>query len=679
MSGARSKTEDFSRKVAKAVLSPREDIDVAIGTGDHGEGGSEVEEADVYEVVDRYKQELEEIISNLKPQGRGVAGVASRKPVRRAWGDEGDDEAVGEEDLEVYRRALADDDGDGNDRVGVGVRALSDFGRDVESFRERVVGTKQQEPPTVQADLTDDFFFEMREEEGEGEGEDEGVDEGGRVEGEGRHDLRRSGDGGDMEGFGAAGSAELASRSYDRDGNGFAHSGRPVLRGESSHGDGGEDEPAGRHSHHRHHPSYVSVNAVELDAIQQELQALREWKREAEDSLARMHDQLEMSHREVYELSGRLGAMEADQDLMKRELGRLQGRLQGRGREEAEEVVGRPRGRKDGAGPTMAPRDAAPREPELHLRQYLEEAKQKAALAEQHAAEKKQKPPRQPSPAKERPGTAPAQRKPPKPKSKAAAAAARAAKHPATRAMAMAPFDRVPKSLEGALEAVHALRPFDGGMSAPSSQLQGPLDMGEMPMMARSEDSEATETTASEEEIEVELGRQWSLEHYLDREGRRPEEAAAAVDKAMAAGWERPRGKNNGGGETDAVAGRGERSKDYWLEEMLGAIDQEFHQLRSECSVSRESSRERKPAKKTSPAPAKRRKARAGKGDRAGGKKKRETFAESLGTWKQGLRAAAEQARPKSATPGGGAKKKQKAATKAKRPKTASRYMKTRS
>ena len=56
-----------------------------------------------------------------------------------------------------------------------------------------------------------------------------------------------------------------------------------------------------------------------------------------------------------------------------------------------------------------------------------------------------------------------------------------------------------------------------------------------------------------------------------------------------------------------------------------------------------------------------------------------ETFAESLGTWKQGLRAAAEQARPKSATPGGGAKKKQKAATKAKRPKTASRYMKTRS
>ena len=113
MSGARSRTEDFSRKVAKAVLSPREDIDVAIGTGDHGEGGSEVEEADVYEVVDRYKQELEEIISNLKPQGRGAAGVASRKPVRRAWGDEGDDEAVGEEDLEVYRRALADDDGDG--------------------------------------------------------------------------------------------------------------------------------------------------------------------------------------------------------------------------------------------------------------------------------------------------------------------------------------------------------------------------------------------------------------------------------------------------------------------------------------------------------------------------------------------------------------------------------------
>ena len=46
------------------------------------------------------------------------------------------------------------------------------------------------------------------------------------------------------------------------------------------------------------------MNAVELDAIQQELQALREWKREAEDSLARMHDQLEMSHRECTSLAG---------------------------------------------------------------------------------------------------------------------------------------------------------------------------------------------------------------------------------------------------------------------------------------------------------------------------------------------------------------------------------------
>ena len=370
---------------------------------------------------------------------------------------------------------------------------------------------------------------------------------------------------------------------------------------------------------------------------------------------------LEMSHREVY-ASGRLGAMEADQDLMKRELGRLQGRLQGQGREAEEVKAGRVAGR------TGRGRPWRPGTPRLGSQSASQAASRRPSRRRPWRSSmlpRRAEAPKAALPGQREAWDRPSAEKAAQTKSKAAAAAARAAKHPATRAMAMAPFDRVPKSLEGALEAVHALRPFDGGMSAPSSQLQGPLDMGEMPMMARSEDSEATETTASEEEIEVELGRQWSLEHYLDREGRRPEEAAAAVDKAMAAGWERPRGKNNGGGETDAVAGRGERSKDYWLEEMLGAIDQEFHQLRSECSVSRESSRERKPAKKTSPAPAKRRKARAGKGDRAGGKKKRETFAESLGTWKQGLRAAAEQARPKSATPGGGAKKKQKAATKA--------------
>ena len=207
---------------------------------------------------------------------------------------------MGEEGLEVYRRALADDDGDGNDRVGVGVRALSDFGRDVESFRERVVGTKQQEPPTVQADLTDDFFFEMREEEGEGE--DEGVDEGGGVEGEGRHDLRRSRDGGDMEGFGAAGarsSPQVIRPGRQR----LAHSGRPVLRGEQPRRRR-RGRARGPPPHHRHHPSYVSVNAVELDAIQQELQALREWKREAEDSLARMHDQLEMRTGRCTSLAG---------------------------------------------------------------------------------------------------------------------------------------------------------------------------------------------------------------------------------------------------------------------------------------------------------------------------------------------------------------------------------------
>ena len=73
--------KDFSRKIAKAVLSPREDIDerLTIGT----EGGE-----DVYEVVERYKKELEQIISTLAPTHRttGSSGGPPRsRSVRKAW------------------------------------------------------------------------------------------------------------------------------------------------------------------------------------------------------------------------------------------------------------------------------------------------------------------------------------------------------------------------------------------------------------------------------------------------------------------------------------------------------------------------------------------------------------------------------------------------------------------
>ena len=55
--------KEFSRKIAKAVLSPSEDIDERFA-GEGGEGGVG-EDVDVYEVVDRYKQELEDKVRGL--------------------------------------------------------------------------------------------------------------------------------------------------------------------------------------------------------------------------------------------------------------------------------------------------------------------------------------------------------------------------------------------------------------------------------------------------------------------------------------------------------------------------------------------------------------------------------------------------------------------------------------
>ena len=68
-----------------------------------------------------------------------------------------------------------------------------------------------------------------------------------------------------------------------------------------------------------------------------------------------------------------------------------------------------------------------------------------------------------------------------------------------------------------------------------------------------------------------------------------------------------------------------------------------------------------------------------GGGQGHGGKKKKFTFAESLGNWKSGLRGSQGGAtRPKSATAAAAAAKKRRAAKgKQARPKTASRYMRT--
>ena len=62
----------------------------------------------------------------------------------------------------------------------------------------------------------------------------------------------------------------------------------------------------------------VSVNAVELDALHQELAALLQWKQNAEDTMGRLHHQLGMSHQLIFELTESVRALSDQQ----RQLGR---------------------------------------------------------------------------------------------------------------------------------------------------------------------------------------------------------------------------------------------------------------------------------------------------------------------------------------------------------------------
>ena len=83
------------------------------------------------------------------------------------------------------------------------------FGKEVESFKEQLGHENPGGAPTVEANLTEDYFFEMMQED---EAEEEGGGErGGDLD---KDQQEREG----MEGFGAAGSAELASRSYEKAG-----------------------------------------------------------------------------------------------------------------------------------------------------------------------------------------------------------------------------------------------------------------------------------------------------------------------------------------------------------------------------------------------------------------------------------------------------------------------------
>ena len=220
------------------------------------------------------------------------------------------------------------------------------------------------------------------------------------------------------------------------------------------------------------------------------------------------------------------------------------------------------------------------------------------------------------------------------------------------------------------------------------------------------------------------------MEHYLEANGHSghlPDREAAGMmserDFGVTDPSQGPNARDGHGGVHNIVLpsrgqGRGqqqqqEKKKDYWLEEMLGVLDQEFLAMQDQF-------RRHDPDPVGSPKRAKggrrgqgaangvaghgaaggagktksilKTKAKGGtpktKGGKAshghgggqgGAKKKKFTFAESLGNWKTGLRGSQGGAtRPKSATAAAAAAKKRRAAKgKQARPKTASRYMKT--
>ena len=806
--------KDFSRKIAKAVLSPREDIDERLTTGT--EGGGE----DVYEVVERYKQELEQIISTLAPTYRttGSSGGPPRsRSVRKAWeeapspgsdsnptsrakpkskgrskgertrmADHGEDE-VDERELRRYQESLyrsskagrggdepyyeredEDDVADSSATHHAGEKSnphhgtaeaedrvfetVYNFGKQVNDFKERMEGGDPRRgsqgaggPPTVEANLTEDYFFEMDDASDAEDHEDDDEDDDDEEEEApgGRKDAERGG----MEGFGAAESAELASRSYNvgRDRNGHIH---PSLALSGGHAMLTEDEV---HSSLSEQNGQVSVNAVELDAIQQELQGLREWKQNAEESITRLHHQLNISHQAVFDLTEKMRLVIEEQKSVRQELryqfashGKAEAKMEPASRDLGLDPRGHHRhhhhhvGREDPFSPSRMKEadhdhrggasEAQAAEP---LQKYIEEVKAKVVRESRDSRQG-----RDPGMAKKFQGLSP--RKEGRKQKAKMAAQGKAKASTSSQVGGGGPglaspseiIDRVPKSLEGALEAVHALRPFDGGMSAPSSQLQGPLDMGpemDHSMTSASDasqddpmdsDSDSLESpappgpsapsgvdpvrpktargrpkTAQDKANEVELDRQWSLEHYLEANGHSghlPDREAAGMmserDFGVTDPSQGPNARDGHGGVHNIVLpsrgqGRGQqqqqekKTKDYWLEEMLGVLDQEFlamqDQFRHDPDPIEGSPKRAKGGRRgqggagvaghgtggSAGGAGKtksilRTKAKGGqgpktKGGKAGGhghggqgrgKKKKFTFAESLGNWKSGLR-----------------------------------------
>lgn len=546
--GNHSNMAEVQRKIAKAALSPREREDE--------QPGGAASDQDVYQVVERYKHELEQIISTLAPtlrsggisalrsKGKGSRASPSSRPPKqspspghthatstsvngkgpkKAWG------LSSEEEGEEQKLGSSSNVGSGSVGGGIGIGIGSTGGGDLD-LGERELRRYQES--LYRSGGQGDYYEDERGEEGEAEGE-------GDLEVEQVHvdvvDLQTEKE---MEGFGAAGSAELASRSYDvgRDG---------------------------------------SVNAVELDAIQEELQGLREWKQNAEESISQLHQT-------VFDLTEKMKLMIEDQKSLRAE---LQYMASQKHVAPQKHVATHAHAQKHfvpffKAGGSELGQASEP------VQKYVEEmANNVRKVGKERNVRKDSR------------------------KGKGVG---------------------VPKSLEGALEAVHALRPFDGGMSAPSSQLQG---------------------SASSEELD----RQWSLDHYLSR-GSGSGSTSPAED-------EQP---------SHQIPHKRENSLDHYLSQRLAELDDSYNDLviRSKAADEEKGSEGRDRAKMKA-SPKKTKGAKKGKG---GKKKKKYTFAESLGNWKSGLRTSSSAAeRPKSAAARPQAKKKTKAKA---RPTTASRYMK---
>jgi len=96
------------------------------------------------------------------------------------------------------------------------------------------------------------------------------------------------------DGFGGMGSAELDARSYGACSNDLAE--EDLAEEEGAHLEAGRRDPQPRAAKER-----VDVRAVELDATQQELEALQEWKDQAQRAILELQRQLVASQEELEE------------------------------------------------------------------------------------------------------------------------------------------------------------------------------------------------------------------------------------------------------------------------------------------------------------------------------------------------------------------------------------------